>query len=75
MLKKVIEIQPGSAGAYYNMACIYARQGRVEESVRWLKAAVEKGFSDWGLLKKDRDLENIRGTAYYGELMKLHGNG
>jgi len=36
---------------------------------------VDKGFADWGLLKKDRDLENIRGTAYYEELMRLHGNG
>ncbi len=75
VLKKVIEIKPESAGAYYNIACIYARQGKVEESVKWLKAAVERGFADWGLLKKDRDLESIRGTAYYEDLMRLHGNG
>jgi len=43
--------------------------------VRWLKTAVEKGFADWGLLKQDKDLENIRGTAYYGELMKRRGRG
>jgi tetratricopeptide (TPR) repeat protein len=75
VLKKVIEIKPESAGAYYNIACIYARQGKVDESVKWLKEAVDKGFADWGLLKKDRDLENIRGTAYYEDLMKRHGSG
>jgi tetratricopeptide (TPR) repeat protein len=74
-LRKVIEVQPGSVGAYYNIACIYARQGKVDESVKWLKEAVDKGFADWGLLKKDRDLESIRGTAYYEDLMKRHGSG
>jgi tetratricopeptide (TPR) repeat protein len=74
-LRKVIEVKPDSAGAYYNMACMYAREGEIEESVRWLKEAVGHGFSDWGLVKTDKDLENIRGSAYYGELMKRHGSG
>jgi Flp pilus assembly protein TadD len=74
-LRKIIQVQPGSPGAYYNIACIYARQGKVDESVKWLKEAVERGFADWVLLKQDKDLENIRGTAYYEDLMRLHGNG
>jgi hypothetical protein len=47
----------------------------VDEAVRWLKEAVDRGFTDWGLLKMDKDLEGIRGTTYYGELMKRHGGG
>ena len=75
VLKNVIKIKPESAGAYYNIACIYARQGKVDESVKWLKEAVERGFADWRLLRQDKDLEKIRGTAYYEDLMRLHGNG
>ena len=74
VLRKVIVVKPGNSGAYYNIACIYARQGKAEEAVRWLKDAVERGFSDWALLKTDKDLEGIRGTVYYRELMKAHGD-
>jgi len=57
---------------YYNVACIYAIQNKPEESVEWLKKAVEKGFSDWKHIKTDSDLDNIRGSIYYKEFVKDH---
>ena len=59
-----------SAAVYYNMACIYARQNKIEESIDWLKKAIKSGYKNWGLLKTDKDLENIRGSSYYKEIVK-----
>jgi tetratricopeptide (TPR) repeat protein len=70
LFKKIIELQPESIMAHYNMACIYAKQNKVEKSIEWLKKAVEAGFRDWDLIKSDNDLENIRETDYYRELIK-----
>ena len=72
LFKKIIELQPDSAGPYYNIACIYARQNRAEESLDWLKKAIEKGYNDWKLIKTDKDLDNIRSSEYYQELVRGH---
>jgi tetratricopeptide (TPR) repeat protein len=66
---EIVEARPESYVAYYNIACIYSEQNRAEESIDWLKKAVEKGFGDWDFLKKDTDLENIRGSSYYREFI------
>jgi tetratricopeptide (TPR) repeat protein len=66
----IIRLWPENPGAYYNIACIYAKQNRIEESIDWLKKAIEKGYKNWGLIKTDKDLENIRGSSYYKEIVK-----
>ena len=71
-LKKMIELRPDSAGAYYNIACIYAKQRRIEEAIAWLKKAIKKGYRNWDLVKTDKDLENIRGSSYYKEIIRDH---
>jgi tetratricopeptide (TPR) repeat protein len=70
--KKIIELRPDSAGAYYNIACIYARQSKTEKSIDWLKKAIKKGYKNWDLIKTDKDLENIRGSSFYEELVRGH---
>ena len=70
LFRKIIELQPDSVMARYNIACVYARQGKIKESVDWLKKAIGKGFKDWDILKTDRDLENIRGSVGYKELIR-----
>jgi tetratricopeptide (TPR) repeat protein len=72
-LRKSIDIDPNNPDSYYNLACLYAKMNNVEESSRWLKIAVEKGFHNIELLKTDRDLTNIRNTAYYKELIQRGG--
>jgi len=75
---KYVRIQPlaeklqksGDKGmkAYYG-ACLCALQDRVKESVNRLAQAVKAGFKDWDLLQTDPNMEKIRATAYYRELM------
>jgi tetratricopeptide (TPR) repeat protein len=68
---QVMRLNPDlSAAVYYNIACIYARQNKIEESIAWLKKAVDKGFKRWNLIKIDEDMENIRGSSYYKEIIK-----
>lgn len=66
--KEVVRKNPSSE-AYYNLACIYAKEERVNESVESLRNAVDLGFKDWKLLKADQDLESIRSTSYYENLV------
>jgi hypothetical protein len=66
------DLQPENATHYYNIACIYAKQNRVEESIVWLKQSIDKGFHNWDLIKKDPDLANIRNTSFVNELFKNH---
>lgn len=70
LYEKVIALNPGSYVPYYNIACIYAKQNKIEESIGWLKKAVQRGFEDWEILKTDKDLENIRESFYFKELIR-----
>ncbi|EFK09485.1 tetratricopeptide repeat protein [delta proteobacterium NaphS2] len=54
---------------YYNLACLYALQHKVEESTNCLQEAVENGFHDWNLLKTDEDLQNIRSSEAYKNIL------
>jgi protein O-mannosyl-transferase len=72
LYQKVITLLPENPGVYYNVACIYARQNKPEESVGWLKKAVEKGFNDWNHIKTDSDLDNIRTSSLYKEFVNGH---
>jgi tetratricopeptide (TPR) repeat protein len=70
LFERVGELQPDNAGAYYNIACVYAIQNRVDESIDWLEKAIKRGYQNWDLIKNDKDLENIRGSSYYKEIIK-----
>ncbi|MFC1815002.1 tetratricopeptide repeat protein [Thermodesulfobacteriota bacterium] len=70
LFKKSIKLRPDRAAVYYYIAGTYARQNRIKESIDWLKRAVAKGFKDRELLENDKNLESIRETSYYKELMR-----
>jgi tetratricopeptide (TPR) repeat protein len=70
-LSEVVRLSPDdNIPVCYNIACAYARQNKIEESIVWLKKAVDKGFKRWELLKTDKDMENIRGSSYYKEIIE-----
>lgn len=66
---KVIHIAPEyNPSVYYNLAGMYSRKQNVKESIKWLKIAIEKGYSNWDLIEKDKDLDNIRNTIHYQKI-------
>jgi tetratricopeptide (TPR) repeat protein len=71
-LKKLTELDPENAGNYYNIAVVYALKNDVPQSISWLKKAISRGYENWELIKTDKDLDNIRGSEEYQELVKGH---
>jgi tetratricopeptide (TPR) repeat protein len=67
--QKSLSIQPDNPSTYYNIACMYSIQNRVEKSIDFLKSAIEKGYDNWDHIRNDRDLENVRSSPYYKELV------
>lgn len=69
----------GAAGAYlnllqhdiqdtealYNLACCYGRMGDASKAARFLLKAVEAGFEDLGLVRKDPDFIAVRGKPAF----------
>jgi protein O-mannosyl-transferase len=68
-LQTIKRLNPDDPEVYYNIACIYSRQGRVDEAVKFLAEAIRRGFQHGEVLNTDPDLENIRGTEFYKNLM------
>ena len=68
--QKAIEINPRDPNAYYNLACRYALRKNTTEACAWLQKAVLKGFTNWEHMKKDSDLDSIRGASCYTSIMK-----
>jgi dienelactone hydrolase len=68
-----LSVLPGDRVAAYNAACAYSRLGRRGEAVKWLRKAVENGFTNRAFIEKDPDLEGIRKEPGYAEIIdKLH---
>ena len=61
---------PDIAAASYNIACVYSLQNKTEESVKWLKRAIDHGYTKWERIKSDPDLDNIRESAAFRNLLE-----
>jgi len=72
LYRKILTLLPDNPLVYYNIACLYANQDKPDESVKWLKKAVEKGFNDWEKIKTDSDLDTIRNSSLYKAFLKGH---
>ena len=70
--KKMAALQPDNPNTYYNIAALYALQNNIDGCLEWLKKAIDKGYQNWELIKTDKDLNNIRNSAGYRELIKGH---
>lgn len=66
---KAIDLFPRHALPYYNKACIYSLINNTEAACIWLKKAIEKGYDRWDQIKSDGDLENIRNSTCYRQII------
>jgi Tfp pilus assembly protein PilF len=64
------EVSPETGAVLkYNLACYEARLGNQRTALWWLRQALDAGFNDYEHLQNDPDLESLRATAAYRELL------
>ncbi len=67
--KKAVELKPDFAEAYYGLACIYSGMADMENSLKCLELAVEKGWTDLRRIERCGKLDIIKNTARYKGLI------
>jgi tetratricopeptide (TPR) repeat protein len=68
--KKALTVDADFGDAYYNMACVYALDGRKDLALRYLQIAALNGYATAGGMDEDPDLEGLRGEPGYRALVK-----
>jgi len=68
----VLSIDPKNYSAYYNKACLYSLAKNITEACNALKKSIELGYNHWNHIKKDSDIDNIRNSSCYKEIMSAN---
>jgi tetratricopeptide (TPR) repeat protein len=68
--KKAIELDPNFVKGYYNLACMESLRKNSFKACEWLEKAILNGYNEWGQIKKDPDMDNIRTDACYKRIMQ-----
>lgn len=69
ILRRLVERFPASALYRYNLAAALARQGKADEALGSLSAAVEHGFENADLIERDPDFDTLRDHPQYRALL------
>ncbi len=69
-LKRQLELAPEEPSPYYNIACVYAEQGKTREAIAWFKKAVEAHPEFKDQARNDKDFDKIRNTKEFMALIK-----
>lgn len=69
-IEELLKLEPEDPMIHYNAACIYSRMGRVDEALHSLRIAVKRGFRRWDIMDSDPDLERLRETERYREIIR-----
>jgi len=67
--EKAIRLKPDYVDPYYNLACVCAVQGQVQQGLRYLGKAIsmDPNVKKWA--KEDPDLEGLRGDPRFREVV------
>ena len=68
-LQEAVKLTPFSAVARYNLACMYAKNRKTEESLTTLKEAIGLGFHEAEIVTRDPDFESVRDRPEFQELI------
>ena len=69
-MDKMVASDPEDSETYYDKACLYARMGRLQESVAALRTAFEKGFRSFAHIRLDDDMDPIRNLPEFKALIE-----
>ena len=57
---------------YYNFACIASLDKKIKEAIENLELSFQNGYNDYDHIQKDTDLDNIRSTEEFKQLIKKY---
>lgn len=69
-MNAIIALNPNNAGNYYDAACVYSRLKMQEEAIASLRKALELGYKKYRHIEADDDLDFIKNTPEFLELME-----
>jgi len=72
--RRLDQIVPRNAVVHYNLACAIARQGRRDEAITVLSAAVALGFLDAAQMRSDDDLATLHSDNRFQVLLERAEN-
>ncbi len=67
--KKAMDIDPDEPMTLYNVACVYAVQGKADEAVDCLANAIKHGFHDKSWIEHDSDFDSLRSHPRFQTLL------
>ncbi len=71
-LKKAAELLPDSFSVYYNLACLYSLENKIDLALDSLDKALENGFQEYDLLRGDSELKNLRKSPEFKKVLDKH---
>jgi ketosteroid isomerase-like protein len=69
-LEQAIKVGGGGALDFYNLACAFALSAQKEKALDNLEKAIDAGFTDRQQYETDSDLDSLRETERFKELLK-----
>lgn len=72
LLLNWIKIKPNESINYYDLACIKSIQNQIPEGLEYLEESFKKGYKNLDKIKSDKDIENLRKTEVFNELLKQY---
>lgn len=69
-LKSALEHHPEIAYIYYAIGCVYSMQNNKDQTLEWIQQAIDRGFKNLDLMKKDPFLNPIRKDPRFIRLLK-----
>ena len=71
-MQRILETE--DKGNYYDAACLYSLMDQKETSLDYLQKALESGYNNINHMLRDSDLDNIRDTQRYRELLEKYAS-
>ena len=69
-LKRAVQIDPTHANSLYNLACLYSLTKKLDLAADALSQSLSNGFNDTERLRNDPDLNLLRSTKQFSEILE-----
>jgi serine/threonine protein kinase/Flp pilus assembly protein TadD len=67
--RRALAMEPDDPSVLYNIACAFALEDQTDDAVKALNKAIDNGFGHWQWIANDPDLDSLRGTAAFNEII------